>query len=111
MLQVFFFSSFFLSDRTFQVCAHPFFDELRDPNTRLPSGKPLPPLFNFSAQGTTAIPSVWLWLWLWLSGSDFASEIQNAGRLCTKLIPPHAYSELSPSAIETIHQVCCGCRV
>eukprot|EP00818_Percolomonas_sp_WS_P005655 CAMPEP_0117450668 /NCGR_PEP_ID=MMETSP0759-20121206/8592_1 /TAXON_ID=63605 /ORGANISM="Percolomonas cosmopolitus, Strain WS" /LENGTH=407 /DNA_ID=CAMNT_0005243207 /DNA_START=383 /DNA_END=1606 /DNA_ORIENTATION=- len=28
--------------------AHPFFDELRDPNTRLPNGKPLPPLFNFS---------------------------------------------------------------
>eukprot|EP01111_Echinosteliopsis_oligospora_P010334 TRINITY_DN3193_c0_g1_i1.p1 TRINITY_DN3193_c0_g1~~TRINITY_DN3193_c0_g1_i1.p1 ORF type:complete len:398 (+),score=93.29 TRINITY_DN3193_c0_g1_i1:381-1574(+) len=31
-----------------EVCAHPFFDELRDPNTRLPTGKPLPPLFNFS---------------------------------------------------------------
>jgi glycogen synthase kinase 3 beta len=26
---------------------HPFFDELRDPATRLPNGKPLPPLFNW----------------------------------------------------------------
>lgn len=34
-----------------EVCAHPFFDELRDPNARLPSGKPLPPLFNFSLEG------------------------------------------------------------
>lgn len=31
-----------------QACAHPFFDELRKPSTRLPNGKPLPPLFNFS---------------------------------------------------------------
>lgn len=34
-----------------EACAHPFFDELRDPNTRLPNGQPLPPLFNFTAQG------------------------------------------------------------
>ncbi|CAI9778828.1 unnamed protein product [Fraxinus pennsylvanica] len=26
---------------------HPFFEELRDPNTRLPNGRFLPPLFNF----------------------------------------------------------------
>jgi glycogen synthase kinase 3 beta len=26
---------------------HPFFDELRDPSTVLPNGKPLPPLFNW----------------------------------------------------------------
>lgn len=30
-----------------EACIHPFFDELRDPNTRLPNGRPLPPLFNF----------------------------------------------------------------
>ncbi|XP_010933863.1 shaggy-related protein kinase epsilon [Elaeis guineensis] len=33
-----------------EACAHPFFDELRDPNTRLPNGRPLPPLFNFAPQ-------------------------------------------------------------
>lgn len=33
-----------------QVCAHPFFDELRDPSTRLPNGRALPDhLFTFTA--------------------------------------------------------------
>ncbi|KAL5122169.1 Glycogen synthase kinase-3 MsK-3 [Glycine soja] len=32
-----------------EALAHPFFDELRDPNTRLPNGRYLPPLFNFRA--------------------------------------------------------------
>jgi len=31
-----------------EVCAHPFFDELRQPTTRLPNGRPLPPLFDFT---------------------------------------------------------------
>jgi len=31
-----------------QGCVHPFFDELRDPATRLPNGRELPPLFNFT---------------------------------------------------------------
>ncbi|CAH8353327.1 unnamed protein product [Eruca vesicaria subsp. sativa] len=29
------------------VLVHPFFDELRDPNARLPNGRLFPPLFNF----------------------------------------------------------------
>ncbi|XP_072955949.1 shaggy-related protein kinase epsilon-like [Typha angustifolia] len=33
-----------------EACAHPFFDVLKDPNTRLPNGRPLPPLFNFTSQ-------------------------------------------------------------
>jgi serine/threonine protein kinase len=33
-----------------EACAHAFFDELRDPDTRLPNG-PLPLLFNFSQIG------------------------------------------------------------
>jgi len=46
----------------------PYFDELRDPNTILPNGKPLPNvLFNLSEQ-----------------------EIKEAGYLIHKLIPPHA---------------------
>jgi len=50
-------------------CSHSFFDELRDPVTVLPNGKPLPPhLFKFSDQ-----------------------EIANASPgLLSKLIPPHA---------------------
>ena len=34
-----------------EVIAHPFFDELRQPNTRLRHGKRLPPLFNFLPEG------------------------------------------------------------
>lgn len=30
------------------ACAHKFFDELREPSTRLPNGRELPPLFNFT---------------------------------------------------------------
>ncbi|KAK9143488.1 hypothetical protein Syun_012888 [Stephania yunnanensis] len=33
-----------------EACAHNFFDDLRDPNARLPNGLPLPPLFNFTSQ-------------------------------------------------------------
>ncbi|CAF2034325.1 hypothetical protein BRARA_I00042 [Brassica rapa] len=33
-----------------EACAHPFFDDLRDPNISLPNGRPLPPLFNFTPQ-------------------------------------------------------------
>ncbi|KQK04055.1 shaggy-related protein kinase alpha [Brachypodium distachyon] len=36
-----------LRSTALEVLVHPFFDELRDPNTRLPNGRPLPPLFNF----------------------------------------------------------------
>eukprot|EP01029_Cantina_marsupialis_P029526 TRINITY_DN781801_c0_g1_i1.p1 TRINITY_DN781801_c0_g1~~TRINITY_DN781801_c0_g1_i1.p1 ORF type:complete len:374 (+),score=91.23 TRINITY_DN781801_c0_g1_i1:86-1207(+) len=32
-----------------EACAHPFFDELRDPTTRLPNGNDLPPLFHFTS--------------------------------------------------------------
>lgn len=41
----------FLSALQLEVLIHPFFDELRDPNTRLPNGRFLPPLFNFKSHG------------------------------------------------------------
>lgn len=31
-----------------EALAHPYFDELRDPNTKMMNGKDLPKLFNFS---------------------------------------------------------------
>merc|ERR1711997_300013 len=31
-----------------QACAHTYFDELREPGTKLPNGRDLPPLFNFT---------------------------------------------------------------
>ena len=39
-----------------QVCAHPFFDELRQPGLRLPTGQHLPPLFNFRPQDLAMAP-------------------------------------------------------
>ncbi|PWA98112.1 shaggy-related protein kinase NtK-1 [Artemisia annua] len=51
-----------------EACVHPFFNELRDPSTRLPNGRPLPPLFNFKPQ-----------------------ELKGASvELLAKLIPEHA---------------------
>ncbi|XP_015834724.1 glycogen synthase kinase-3 beta isoform X5 [Tribolium castaneum] len=41
-----------------QACAHAFFNELRDPNTRLPTNKELPPLFNFTEQELSIQPSL-----------------------------------------------------
>lgn len=38
-----------------EACSHAFFDELRQPNTRLPSGRDLPMLFNFSPAGTRTV--------------------------------------------------------
>ncbi|XP_076944809.1 shaggy-related protein kinase epsilon-like isoform X2 [Bidens hawaiensis] len=54
-----------------EACIHPFFNELRDPNTRLPNGRPLPPLFNFKSQ-----------------------ELKGASlELLAKLIPEHARNQ------------------
>ncbi|KAJ8485357.1 hypothetical protein OPV22_017842 [Ensete ventricosum] len=41
-----------------EACAHPFFDELREPNARLPNGRPLPPLFNFKQELAGASPEL-----------------------------------------------------
>ena len=51
--------------------AHPFFDELRDPSTRLSPSQPLPPLFNFTEQ-----------------------ELSQRPDLNRVLIPPHAEAAL-----------------
>ncbi|ESQ51665.1 hypothetical protein EUTSA_v10017603mg, partial [Eutrema salsugineum] len=41
-----------------EACAHPFFNELREPNARLPNGRPLPPLFNFKQELSGASPEL-----------------------------------------------------
>lgn len=42
------------------ACVHAYFDELRQPVTRLPNGKPLPPMFNFSAAGMLLLAFMFL---------------------------------------------------
>lgn len=51
--------------------AHPFFEDLRQPTCKLPSGKPLPPLFNFSEH-----------------------EYRCAGPLAKDILPHDVYNEL-----------------
>ena len=51
-----------------EACCHVYFDELRDPAARLPNGRPLPPLFDFSA-----------------------AELRGVSpEMVAKLVPPHA---------------------
>lgn len=40
-----------------EACAHSFFDELRDPNVKLPNGRDKPALFNFTTQGSPSLLS------------------------------------------------------
>jgi len=54
-----------------QACAHPFFDKLRDPNVRLPNGRSVPPLFNFTQK-----------------------ELDEAKGFDADLLPPHILSKL-----------------
>ncbi|KAM0947563.1 putative protein-serine/threonine kinase CMGC-GSK family [Dioscorea sansibarensis] len=39
-----------------EALIHPFFDELRDANTRLPNGRAFPPLFDFKPQELKGVP-------------------------------------------------------
>ncbi|RDY04939.1 Shaggy-related protein kinase eta, partial [Mucuna pruriens] len=41
-----------------EACAHPFFDELREPDAHLPNGRPFPPLFNFKQELSGASPEL-----------------------------------------------------
>ncbi|THG12289.1 hypothetical protein TEA_001476 [Camellia sinensis var. sinensis] len=45
-----------LRSSALEVLIHPFFNELRDPNTRLPNGRFLPPLFNFKPHELKGVP-------------------------------------------------------
>jgi len=41
-----------------EACAHAFFDELREPNNKLPNGRDLPPLFNLTPHEQTIQPNL-----------------------------------------------------
>lgn len=59
-----------------EVCAHAYFDELREPNLRLPTGRPAPPLFDFKP-----------------------AELKGASpELIAKLVPEHARDQLARAA-------------
>lgn len=60
-----------------EAMAHPFFDELRQPDQKLPNGKNFPPLFNFTAEELSIRPD-----------------------LRHKLVPAHAEAELRQRGID-----------
>ncbi|GAA5797022.1 kinase-like domain-containing protein [Helicostylum pulchrum] len=60
-----------------EALSHPFFDPIRDPNTRLPDGRPLPPVLNFSRQELSIRPD-----------------------LIRRLVPPHYEQELLNQGID-----------
>lgn len=41
-----------------EACSHSFFDELREPNNKLPNGRDLPPLFNFTPHELSIQPQL-----------------------------------------------------
>jgi len=44
--------------RPLEGCTHSFFDELRDERVRLPNGKSLPPLFDFTEHELNQSPEI-----------------------------------------------------
>ncbi|CAG8665727.1 2094_t:CDS:2, partial [Scutellospora calospora] len=60
-----------------EAMCHPFFDELRNPETRLPNGKELPKLFDFTEQ-----------------------ELSIRNDLISQLVPQHAEAELLARGID-----------
>ncbi|KAI8335380.1 kinase-like domain-containing protein [Chlamydoabsidia padenii] len=63
-----------------EALCHPFFDDIRDPNTRLPNDQPLPPVLNFSRHELSIRPD-----------------------LIRRLVPPHCEQELLSRNIDIHH--------
>ena len=79
----------------------PFFDELRDPNTRLPDSrhpngqvKDLPPLFDFTRHGRVQRLTL-------LKRSELTSvELSIAPQLNHQLVPPHVRASLASRGLD-----------
>lgn len=88
-----------------QAMIHPFFDDLRDPNTRLPDSRhpngpirDLPNLFDFSRHGR----SYRSWdvnVTLSLT-SALSAELSIAPELNHRLVPPHARAALAARGLD-----------
>ena len=74
-----------------EACAHTFFEELRDPHTRLPNGRELPVLFNFTEHGNNSFfPTILSFFCPLLSLLAFGvPELKIQPALNAVLIPPH----------------------
>lgn len=101
-----------------EALTHPFFDELRDPNTRLPDSRnpnghvrDLPELFDFTRHGrsfTRPSPAVsrlgrgaawWWWCWA-IADAVFRVELSIAPELNRRLVPEHKRAALLARGID-----------
>lgn len=85
-----------------EAMCHPFFDELRDPNTRLPdsrhsggASKELPNLFDFSRHGTFHYGSN-----LRREETNEDVELSIAPELNSKLVPAHVKPVLAAAGLD-----------
>jgi len=60
-------------------CTHAFFDELRNPKTRLPTGKDLPPLFDFTDHELNSTPEILEKLIPMHERSKFKDKLEGGG--------------------------------
>jgi glycogen synthase kinase 3 beta len=87
--------------RAVEAMCHPFFDELRDPNTRLPDSRhpnnpprELPNLFDFSHHG---MKISW---WMHKFRANLYIELSMAPELNSRLVPAHARAELEARGLD-----------
>ena len=86
---------------------HPFFDELRDPNTKLPdsrhpNGAPreLPNLFDFSRHGMLHSP-IYIYIYIFVCFTNYlVLELSIAPSLNNRLVPPHVRPALAARGID-----------
>lgn len=83
---------------------HPFFDELRDPNTRLPDSRntngpirDLPELYNFTHHGK---PVVFLFFLCVAAQRLTHAELSIAPHLNSQLVPPHHRATLAARGLD-----------
>lgn len=81
-----------------RALAHNFFDELRVSNCRLPNGRELPPLFNFSQTGLKISISFRRKFSFLFSFSYFCQELEIEPSLNSKLIPKILSDKTTPSS-------------
>lgn len=73
MLSLFLTSLFYFLLLQLEALAHPFFDELREPNARLPNGRPLPSLFNFKQEVYLSLSFIFLFFFMQFWRSMFGT--------------------------------------
>ncbi len=78
-----------------EAMCHPFFDELRNEDTRLqPQDKPLPRLFDFTREGESSTAHV-----LFCHTQCITTELSIRPDLVRSLVPPHCEAELRSRGI------------